>query len=480
MKKAVLLLIVVSFFSLFHIARAGVVINEVQLLPTEERFIELYNQDSIEVDLTDWYIQRKTSTGASFGSLVSKTNFLNKKINGNGYFVISRSTFNNSDIVLSSLTLTESNALQIKNSNGDVVDTLCWGVVNDCGANTIGNPGEGQSLSRGSGGAFSIGSRSPGTANQTTSTPTADNNSSATTEPTVSVADVGGGSSESSTVQSTSIKTKIKTKNVSFVDLPLTFEVKSYGTHGEELNYGKYFWNFGDGTTEERFNNLNFTHTYTYPGEYLVSVEYFSNSYSTSPDVLNKIKIKIVPIELSISRTGDEQDFFVEIYNSSSYDMDLSLWKILGLEKTFTFPKNTNILARNKMILSPAVTHFTILDKNNLKLSTPDGKIIFPKTISENQEGQSSLERTPARTVLSQEDTTEEISVSQADKEEIPTENLLASVAESGVVAEKTSNSLFYPIIFSIFVLGSGGVVYFLRRNNIFSQNIEEFEILDE
>jgi hypothetical protein len=473
MKKAVLLLIVVFFFSLFHIARAGVVINEVQLLPTEERFIELYNQDSAEVDLTDWYIQRKTSTGTSFGSLVSKTNFLNKKINGNGYFVISRSAFSNSDIVLSSLTLTESNAIQIKNSSGDVVDTLCWGAVNDCGADTVGNPGEGQSLSRGSGGAFFIGIRSPGVANQTTSTPTADNNSSATTEPVVSVADAGGGSSESSAIQSTSIKTKIKTKNVSFVNLPLTFEVKSYGTNGEELNYGKYFWNFGDGTTEERFNNLNFTHTYAYPGEYLVSVEYFSNSYSTSPDVLNKIKLKIVPIELSISRTGDEQDFFIEIYNSSSYDMDLSLWKVLGLEKTFIFPKNTNILARNKMILSPTVTNFTIFDKNNLKLATPDGKVVYQSV--------KGMETIEPIVVFNEENPVRSREGSQRPSTSNgTTESLLASAINSGTVPEKTQNSLFYPIVFSIFVLASGGMVYFLRRNNIFSQNIEEFEILDE
>ena len=51
---------------------SAVLINEVQIKPTEDRFIELYNSGSSEVDLTGWYLQRKTATAGDFGSLVSK------------------------------------------------------------------------------------------------------------------------------------------------------------------------------------------------------------------------------------------------------------------------------------------------------------------------------------------------------------------------------------------------------------------------
>ena len=34
---------------------SAVLINEVQIKPTEDRFIELYNSGSSEVDLTGWY-----------------------------------------------------------------------------------------------------------------------------------------------------------------------------------------------------------------------------------------------------------------------------------------------------------------------------------------------------------------------------------------------------------------------------------------
>ncbi len=62
-----------SFFLVAQVASAAVVINEIQILPTSERFIELYNSGSSDVDLTGWYIQRKTATGSSFGSLVTST-----------------------------------------------------------------------------------------------------------------------------------------------------------------------------------------------------------------------------------------------------------------------------------------------------------------------------------------------------------------------------------------------------------------------
>lgn len=256
----------ILFFS-SHIVLAGVIINEVQLLPTADRFIELYNTDNREIDLTDYYIQRKTQTGTSFTSLVSKTNFINKKISANGYFLISRSAVIGADVVLSTLTLTDSNTLQIKNGAGEVVDSFCYGDVVGC-TPPVSNPIEGQSVGRIFGGSLAVGTRSPGLSNQITPSdvlPVNEEviNSNGATESTSNVASAGGeNASPTPKIEEKSLITKVKTKNVSFLGIPLTFEVKSYGIHGEELNFGKYFWNFGDGTTEERTDNLNFTHIF--------------------------------------------------------------------------------------------------------------------------------------------------------------------------------------------------------------------------
>lgn len=119
------------YFFLTIPASAAVVINEVQIAPIAGRFIELYNAGDSDVDLTGWYIQKKTATASSFGSLITKTDFENKTIKAGGYFLISRSPLSNSDIVVGDLILTESNTIRLRDSKGVDVDQVEWGSVDE-------------------------------------------------------------------------------------------------------------------------------------------------------------------------------------------------------------------------------------------------------------------------------------------------------------------------------------------------------------
>lgn len=125
-----------------------ILITEIKLQPTGERFIELYNPSGAAVDLTNWYLQRKTQTGSSFSSLVSKTYFENKSIGPGGHFLVLRSEAENADIVYASLTLTDSNTIQLKNANGEVADKVGWGSAGDCEGSCAENPSEGQTIQR--------------------------------------------------------------------------------------------------------------------------------------------------------------------------------------------------------------------------------------------------------------------------------------------------------------------------------------------
>lgn len=100
----------------------NILINEVQAEPIASRFIKLYNPNDQEVDLTGYYIQRKTQNSDSFESLVSSTNFENKKISANGYFLISRE-ITGSDILLD-ITLSQGNLIVLKNKNREIVDSF--------------------------------------------------------------------------------------------------------------------------------------------------------------------------------------------------------------------------------------------------------------------------------------------------------------------------------------------------------------------
>src|SRR3989344_9531477 len=125
------ILVVAILFLLPSVAFAQILFNEVTLSPTEERFIELYNSGDTDVDLTGWYIQRKTATGSTFGSLVASSKFENKIIKARGYFLIARSAFPFADISLDTLSLTESNTLIIKDSEREVIDQLAWGALDE-------------------------------------------------------------------------------------------------------------------------------------------------------------------------------------------------------------------------------------------------------------------------------------------------------------------------------------------------------------
>ena len=115
-----------------------ILISEVQILPIDQRFVELYNPNNYEVSFTGWYIQRKTQTSDSWNSFISSPKFEGKKISANSYFLISRQ-MENSDI-LSDITLSENNSLVFKNSNGDISDKLGFGLAQDFETSTAPNP----------------------------------------------------------------------------------------------------------------------------------------------------------------------------------------------------------------------------------------------------------------------------------------------------------------------------------------------------
>ena len=484
-KRKILFFVIILLFC-FNPAYAGVIINEIQLSPTTERFLELYNTGDIEVSLTDWYIQRKTATGSSFGSLISKTNFEGKTIGAHDYFVISRTSLSNSDIVLDSLTLTESNAIQLKNSNEEVVDKIGWGASNDCINPCPPNPALGQSLQKISDGSWIVASPTPGVDNQGSvnntgadSTNTNTSNSSATGT-TSSSSSNSGNSDDILTSPTPSLKTTITVKSVSFVGLPLSFKGTAFGYSGEELRSGKYFWNFGDGSSEEMINNASISHTYLYPGDYLVSLEYYLNPYSLIPDAVNKLRIKIVPLEISISKVGDIKDFYIELTNASPYDIDVSLWQLSFLNKVFTLPRNSNILAKNKITLSSLTTGFNLEDKNDLKLLSPSGKIIskFDENASIKSSPTSILLKTEESKILVPTNSSQ--NTNKETNTEKPETNLTSSVIDTEIMQNNSSNFFIFSFILIIFLSLGGGAVYFIRRRGAIPQSADDFEILDE
>jgi len=447
-QKSISVLVLVFFFLGGKLACANVIINEVKISPTEDRFIKLYNQDSSEVDLTNWYIQRKTQNGASFTSLVTKTYFENKKISANGYFLISRTQIENSDIIIDNLTLTESNVIQLKNSSGEVVDKVCWGDVDNC-SNL--NPATGQSILM---------------ADHTSSTVTATETSSfSNSDTTLANNDSFVEQPKQKLIVNLTMKAKILANTLAFTGEPLEIKINITGFSNENIVLGKASWNFGDGGSFVQVNNFEkFSHTYYYPGEYVLFLEYYSNNFSKEPEVTSKMVIKVIPTTVVISKVGDTKDFFIELTNNANSDMDISNWVINANGKIFILPKNSVILSKKQMTISGKITGFTIGDQNNLKLYSGTGELVYDYNVGITTAKVTDVGRLESRRPTS----VTPISASALDFQ-VPEQN-----------TDSPSSSPIIPIASFIFIGASAGAVYFIRRKKVVSKDGDDFEILDE
>lgn len=372
--KKHLLVVSIMFFIFVSKTDANIIINEIQVSPTENRFIELYNNGSNSVDLTGWYIQRKTATGSSFGSLISKTYFEGKNINSNSYLVISKADLSNSSIIYDGLTLTESNSIQIKNNSGDIVDKVGMGESLDCIDICIPNPTEGKSVARASSGKWIISSSSPGYSNFESSGGTIGssvdniNTSISSSDPTIY-------NSSKIDINISKTSTKIIIPKVVTAGVPFTIDHNTIGTRKEKIILGKFVWNFGDGIKKELSISNPFEYIYQYPGDYVITLSYSSSLLNENPDTADRVVVKVIPSGLTVSSVGTYKDPYVEIENTSNYEISLNDFIIKGNNHTFILPDGTVILPNKKLKLSPKITSFDINDLSSVSIFDNTGQV---------------------------------------------------------------------------------------------------------
>jgi len=92
----------------------------------KDDFVELYNPNLDIVDLTDYYIQRKTEGSQDFSTYVPHELLSSKMINPNSYFLIANasSSFATSADILTTYPLTENNVLVLKDQHQDIINQV--------------------------------------------------------------------------------------------------------------------------------------------------------------------------------------------------------------------------------------------------------------------------------------------------------------------------------------------------------------------
>lgn len=138
------------------------------------------------------------------------------------------------------------------------------------------------------------------------------------------------------------------------------FVATAYDRDRDVINYAKFFWNFGDGSTAEGPWVL---HHFSYPGRYAVELTITNTSLRTSSRitvVAEPASVSLMPLPLG----------GVAVQNKSGRDLDLSLWNIKQGEHVFTLPEHSVVLKGASINIAQSTLGFAATDA---KLYYPDG-----------------------------------------------------------------------------------------------------------
>jgi len=446
------------FFAFARMAHASIEITEIMYdtdgSDENKEWVEIYNNGDSSVDVSSWSIADFDTSWHYHGI----TPYTTSSLGSNEYAVLVRTS--QSDFKDFKLKWPSYSEMLFRGSF-DLGNTSSKLALSSDKQSTIGEvsysssqgaSGDGNSLQKIDGNwvtaAPTLGSSNKASSNSNTTSVSASTSSS--------ISSSGSSSSSASTSKKESeipkITTEIITKNPVVANIAFPIESVILGYSKEVLTRGKFVWNFGDGVIREDTESHPFTYVYQYPGEYVLSMSYYQNPYSTNkPDTIERMIIKVIPSEIYISSVGSDNDAFVELENKSTYELDLSKWILKGSNHAFVLPNGTVILPNKKLKLSPRTTLFNNEDIESISLQNPSGEtfasypvVINPpvvttstvKTISNFQNNKiTSKENTPAK------------ESSQA----IDLNNLGASTSDSNV---KISNSMYawFGLVFIIII----------------------------
>lgn len=346
-------LLFVLMLLLARIASAQVVISEIMYDPegadTGHEWVEIMNQGGSSVDLPQSKFFEEGSNH-SLSVVQGDTN-----LPGGSYaiiaddgqkFLIDHAGFLGAVLDSSFSLKNTGETISFKTPDGNISDTVTY--TSDMGAN-----GDGNSLQKMSG-TWRGNVATPGLSNSEvgsfvapakietqTSVSISANTLSFPTEPQI-IADAGSSSRTISTGAS------------------IVFSGRVFGLKKEPIENARLAWSFGDGARGE---GQGISHTYYYPGDYIVVLDASSGYYSASDRVTVHVSVPL----FTLNTGGDQTHSFVAIENRGIDEIDLSLWQVVGNGKTFMFPQNTILSTKSTLTLASEISG----------LVTPEGSVAF-------------------------------------------------------------------------------------------------------
>ena len=117
-----------------------------------DEFVEIYNPAEEDIDLSGYYLQKKTASGKSITTLLSPDSLQGKVISPHSFFLAghpeSPSSSSLNAVWSSEGSVTDDNTIILKDSSGRIVDKVGWGKAQDCEGDCAPTFTAGQSIQR--------------------------------------------------------------------------------------------------------------------------------------------------------------------------------------------------------------------------------------------------------------------------------------------------------------------------------------------
>lgn len=262
------------------------------------------------------------------------------------------------------------------------------------------------------------------------------------------------------------------------------FKAFAVGKQNVPLKNVRYIWSLGDGSVKEGESVL---HTYQYPGDYVVFLNITAGEYSAS----DRLIVSALPANIIISKV-DNIKGFIELFNQSDYELNLSWWHLESNGKRFDFPKDTIILPNKKLTISSKITNLFFNDLNKIFLLYPNGEIVdkyienrIIQNISTDNYHQKNISVTKSPQTVNQnlvaseqtniKDETKNID-SNLEKEnliEVEQQNQMAFVANTKREDKELFNK-WIGLLIAIMIISIGGALFSKKSDKKSEDNTEE------
>lgn len=456
-------LLITFAFALPLFASADVLINEIAWMGTEnsanDEWIELYNDGESVVDLTGWTLNATDGTPSINleGSIASQSFFLLERTDDTSVPSVT------ADQIYTGALSNSGEILVLSDSGGSEQDRVAGGENWE----SIGGDNSTKKTPQRTSSGWVTADPTPRATNATSDSTDDDNDSSD-----------GGTTSSGGTTKKTVVKKSVFIKQGSekrvIVGADTLFEGDAVDDKGEPLRYARYIWNLGDGSVKE---GKEVTYAYRIPGEYTLVLT-VQTGYETQT---HKMKVVAEPANISISNVGYGKNGFVELYNKSISDLDLSGWILKIEESTFTFPKNTVVAAKGKVPFPSKITRLSANPGDLIALQYPNKKTVNVYTGPEPVQVQPIPPPPPVQTSVidtsGAADVLEEKKIDESNmggEFDIATGNIAA--AASGVETDgKDSGVLVWlAALLGVILVAVAGVTFFRRDDRTEVQKVAD------